>query len=503
MKLISCEKLEKSMVELQFSIDAETFKSAVNTAFKREGKKYAIPGFRKGKAPKAMIEKMYGKDLFQYDAINDLFPENYEAAVKEAGIEVVGRPEPEVVSMSEEEGATLKVKVAVKPEVELGEYTGLTVNKDVKTVDEADVDAEIKRMQDRNGRLLTREGEAQNGDTVDIDFEGFVDGVAFEGGKAEHYSLVLGSGSFIPGFEEQVVGHKAGEEFDVNVKFPEEYQAEELAGKDATFKIKLHEVKYKELPELDDDFAKDVSEYDTHEELKDSIRKGIQANHEKQAEQSVENDLIDQVVGGMKADIPDAMIESRIEELVQDFQYRISQQGLKLEQYLQYMGMTMDQFKEQFREQADQKVENDLIDQIVAGMKADIPDAMIDSRIEELVQDFGYRISQQGLKLEQYLQYMGMTMENFKEQFREQADKQVKMRLAMEAIVAKESIEATEDEFEAEIKQIADAYQMEADKVKSLVDAAAVKKDLAVNKAIEFVKSKANIVAGKSEENKD
>ena len=422
MKLISCEKLEKSMVELQFSIDAETFKSAVNAAFKREGKKYAIPGFRKGKAPKAMIEKMYGKDLFQYDAINDLFPENYEAAVKEANIDVVGRPDAEVVSMSEEEGATLKVKVAVKPEVELGEYTGLTVNKDVKTVDEADVDAEIKRMQDRNGRLLTREGEAQNGDTVDIDFEGFVDGVAFEGGKAEHYSLVLGSGSFIPGFEEQVVGHKAGEEFDVNVKFPEEYQAKELAGKDATFKIKLHEVKYKELPELDDDFAKDVSEYDTLEELKDSIRKGIQTN-----------DLIDQVVNNMKADIPDAMIESRIEELVQDFQYRISQQGLKLEQYLQYMGMTMDQFKEQFREQA---------------------------------------------------------------------DKQVKMRLAMEAIVAKESIEATEEEFEAEIKRIADAYQMEADKVKSLVDAAAVKKDLAVNKAIDFVKSKANIVAGAAEEKK-
>ena len=244
---------------------------------------------------------------------------------------------------------------------------------------------------------------------------------------------MLGSGSFIPGFEEQVVGHKAGEEFDVNVKFPEEYQAEELAGKDATFKIKLHEVQYKELPELDDDFAKDVSEYDTLDELKDSIRKGIQANHEKQADQKVENDLIDQVVNNMKADIPDAMIDSRIEELVQDFQYRISQQGLKLEQYLQYMGMTMDQFKEQFREQA---------------------------------------------------------------------DKQVKMRLAMEAVVAKESIEATEEEFEAEIKRIADAYQMEADKVKSLVDAAAVKKDLAVNKAIDFVKSKANIVAGAAEEKK-
>ena len=436
MKLISCEKLEKSMVELQFSIDAETFKSAVNAAFKREGKKYAIPGFRKGKAPKAMIEKMYGKDLFQYDAINDLFPENYEAAVKEANIDVVGRPDAEVVSMSEDEGATLKVKVAVKPEVELGEYAGLTVNKDVKTVDEADVDAEIKRMQDRNGRLLTREGAAENGDTVDIDFEGFVDGKAFEGGKAEHYSLVLGSGSFIPGFEEQVVGHKAGEEFDVNVKFPEEYQAEELAGKDATFKIKLHEVQYKELPELDDDFAKDVSEYDTLDELKDSIRNNIKTNLDKQAEQ---------------------------------------------------------------------KVENDLMDQVISNMKADIPDAMVDSRIDELVQDFEYRISQQGLKLADYLKYMGMNIEQFRAQFKEQADKQVKMRLAMEAIVAKEGITASDEEFEEEVKRIADAYKMEADKVKSIVDAAAVKADLAINKAIDFVKEKANVVTAepKEEEKQD
>ena len=434
MNLISCEKLEKSMVELQFSVDAETFKAAVNTAFKRGGKKYAIPGFRKGKAPRHMIEKMYGADIFHYDAINDLFPEQYEAAVQAAGIDVVGRPEPEVVSMTEEDGAVLKVKVAVKPEVELGEYAGLTVTKEVKTVDEADVEAEIKRMQDRNGRLLTREGAAENGDTVDIDFEGFVDGKAFEGGKAEHYSLVLGSGSFIPGFEDQMVGHSAGEEFDINVKFPEEYGAEELAGKDATFKIKLHEVKYKELPELDDDFAKDVSEYDTLEELKNSIRTGMQANQDKQADQKVENDLIDQVVSNMKADIPAAMIESRVDELVQDFQYRISQQGLKLDQYLQYMGMNMEQFREQFNEQA---------------------------------------------------------------------EKQVKMRLAMEAIVAKEGIEASDEEFEEEVKRIAEAYKMDVDKVKSIVDASAVKADLAVNKAIDFVKEKANIVTAAPEEKKE
>lgn len=436
MNLISCEKLEKSMVELQFSIDAETFKAAVNNAFKREGKKYAIPGFRKGKAPRHMIEKMYGSDIFHYDAVNDLFPEAYEAAVKEAKIDVVGRPDPEVVSMSEADGVVLKVKVAVKPEVELGEYAGLTVTKEAKNVNEADVDAEVKRMQDRNGRLLTREGAAENGDTVDIDFEGFVDGKAFEGGKAEHYSLVLGSGSFIPGFEDQVVGHSAGEEFDVNVKFPEEYGAAELAGKDATFKIKLHEVKYKELPALDDDFAKDVSEYDTLDELKDSIRNNIKTNLDKQAEQ---------------------------------------------------------------------KVENDLMDQVIANMKADIPDAMVDSRIDELVQDFEYRISQQGLKLADYLKYMGMNIEQFRAQFKEQADKQVKMRLAMEAIVAKEGIIASDEEFEEEVKRIADAYKMEADKVKSIVDAAAVKADLAINKAIDFVKEKANVVTAepKEEEKQD
>ena len=421
---------------MQFSIDAETFKAAVNNAFKREGKKYAIPGFRKGKAPRHMIEKMYGSDIFHYDAVNDLFPEAYEAAVKEAKIDVVGRPDPEVVSMSEADGVVLKVKVAVKPEVELGEYAGLTVTKEAKNVNEADVDAEVKRMQDRNGRLLTREGAAENGDTVDIDFEGFVDGKAFEGGKAEHYSLVLGSGSFIPGFEDQVVGHSAGEEFDVNVKFPEEYGAAELAGKDATFKIKLHEVKYKELPALDDDFAKDVSEYDTLDELKDSIRNNIKTNLDKQAEQ---------------------------------------------------------------------KVENDLMDQVITNMKADIPDAMVDSRIDELVQDFEYRISQQGLKLADYLKYMGMNIEQFRAQFKEQADKQVKMRLAMEAIVAKEGITASDEEFEEEVKRIADAYKMEADKVKSIVDAAAVKADLAINKAIDFVKEKANVVTAepKEEEKQD
>lgn len=425
MNLISNEKLEKSMVELQFSVDADAFKTAISAAYKREGKKYTVPGFRKGKAPRHMIEKMYGADLFQYDAVNDLFPENYEAAVKEAGLEVVGRPEPEVVSMSEADGFTLKVKVAVKPEITLGAYAGLKATKKVKTVQEEAVEAEVKRMQDRNSRLLTREGKAENGDTVDLDFEGFVDGEAFEGGKAEHYSLVLGSNSFIPGFEDQVVGHAAGEEFEVNVKFPKEYQAAELADKDATFKIKLHEVKYKELPEMDDDFAKDVSEYDTLEELKTSIRNGMVANNEKQAEQDVENELIAQIIADMQGEIPQAMYDARVDELVQDFEYRLSQQGLKMDTYLQYMNMKMD------------------------GLRA---------------------------------------------QFAEQAEKQVKMRLAMEAIVAAEKIAATDEEFDAEIKRIAEAYKMEEEKVKSVVNAETVKQDLAVNKAIDFVKEKAEII---------
>ena len=424
MKLVKNEKLEKSMVELQFSVDAETFRAAVDKAYKREGKKYNVPGFRKGKAPRAMIEKMYGADIFHYDAINDLFPENYEAAVKEAGLEVVGQPEVDVVSMSMDEGVVLKAVVPVKPEVTVGEYTGLKVTRKVTAVEDADVEAEITRMQERNGRMITREGKAENGDTADIDFEGFVDGVAFEGGKGEHYSLVLGSNSFIPGFEEQVVGHEVGEEFDVNVTFPEQYHAAELAGKPAVFKIKLHEVKYKELPALDDEFAKDVSEYDTLDELRASIRKEMEERNAKQADVQVENDLVDQVIATLEGEIPEAMYESRMDDMVRDFEYRLSQQGLKLEMYLQYMGQTL---------------------------------------------------------------------ETFRASYKEQAEKQVKIRLALEAIAAKEKLEASDEDFNAEVKRIADQYKMEEDKVRELVDEKAVKADLAVNKAIDFIKEKAEI----------
>ena len=410
MNFIKCEKLEKSMAELQFSIDAEAFKGAVADVFKKEGKKYSVPGFRKGKAPRSLIEKMYGADVFTYDAINELFPAAYEAAVKEAGIEPVGRPEVSVDAASETEGVTLTVKVAVMPEVKVGNYNGLTVEKTVHTVTDESVDAELKRVQERNARELTREGAAENGDIADIDFEGFVDGVAFEGGKAEHYNLTLGSGSFIPGFEDQIVGHSAGEEFDVNVTFPEEYQAAELAGKAAVFKIKLHEVKYKE-----------------------SIRKNNQ---------------------------------------------------------------------EQLDKQDDLAVENALVDQVIESMEAEIPQAMYDTRMDEMVNDFAFRVEQQGLRLEDYLKYMGQTMDQFRASFMPQAEKQVKIRLALEAVAAAENIEASEEDVSAEIKRIADQYKMEEDKVRELVNVDDLKKDLAINKAIDFIKSHANIVEKAAEAEK-
>ena len=430
MNLVKSEKLEKNQHELQFSIDAASFNDAIAKAYKREAGKYNIPGFRKGKAPRHMIEKMYGEDVFQYSAVNDLFPAEYDKAVEASGIEPVDRPEVDIVSMNTEDGVVLKAVVTVKPEMKVGNYIGLKAEKAANTVEDAAVDAEVNRLRERNARLVAREGKAQDGDITDIDFEGFVDGEAFDGGKGEHFSLTLGSGQFIPGFEEQIVGHEAGEEFDVNVTFPEDYHAKELAGKAAVFKVKLNEVQYKELPVADDEFAKDVSEYDTLDEFKASIRKNMEEAAEKQAELEVENALVDQLVATLEGDIPPVMIETRIDEMVRDFDYRLSQQGLRLADYLKYIG----------------------------GDEA-----------------------------------------KFREGFKEQAEKQVKMRLALEAVAKAENIEASEEDFENEVKRIADTYKMEVEKVRSIIPVAEVKKDLAVNKAIDFIKSKAEITAKKAE----
>lgn len=431
MNLVKSEKLEKNQHELQFSIDAASFNDAIAKAYKREAGKYNIPGFRKGKAPRHMIEKMYGEDVFQYSAVNDLFPAEYDKAVEASGIEPVDRPEVDIVSMNTEDGVVLKAVVTVKPEMKVGDYIGLKAEKAANTVEDAAVDAEVNRLRERNARLVARESKAQDGDITDIDFEGFVDGEAFDGGKGEHFSLTLGSGQFIPGFEEQIVGHEAGEEFDVNVTFPEDYHAKELAGKAAVFKVKLNEVQYKELPVADDEFAKDVSEYDTLDEFKASIRKNMEEAAEKQAELEVENALVDQLVATLEGDIPPVMIETRIDEMVRDFDYRLSQQGLRLADYLKYIG----------------------------GDEA-----------------------------------------KFREGFKEQAEKQVKMRLALEAVAKAENIEASEEDFENEVKRIADTYKMEVEKVRSIIPVAEVKKDLAVNKAIDFIKSKAEITAKKAEE---
>ncbi len=422
MKLIKNEKLENNVHELQMEIDSGTFKNAVDTAYKNTAEKYNIPGFRKGKAPRSIIEKRYGSDVFFYDAINELFYDAYEAAIKETGIDPVDRPEVDIVSADIEAGVTLKVLVTVKPDVKIGEYKGLKVTKTVNAIKDEEVTAEIDRMRERNSRTITREAAAENGDITDIDFEGFVDDVAFDGGKGEHFSLTLGSGQFIPGFEDQIIGHTAGEEFDVKVTFPEEYQATELAGKEAVFKVKLHEVKMKELPELDDEFAKDVSEYDTLDELKNSIRDNMQKSASDKAEADVENSLVNQIVDTLECDIPAIMIETRVDEMVRDFEGRLQQQGLRLEDYLKYMGGDVKKFRDEF------KVE---------------------------------------------------------------AEKQVKTRLALEAVVKAENLVASDEDYDKEISRIAEAYNIEADKVKTLVPEEDIRSDLAVNKAIDLIKSSA------------
>ena len=425
MNLVKNEKLENNSHELQFSIDAEAFNAAIAKAFKREAGKYNIPGFRKGKVPRHMIEKMFGADVFHYDAINDLFPEAYEAAVAESGIEPVDRPEVDIVSASTEDGVVLKAVVTVKPEMKVGEYKGLKATKKVNTVEDAAVEAEIERMRERNARIITREGKAQDGDVTDIDFEGFVDGVAFEGGKAEHHELTLGSGAFIPGFEDQLIGCKAGDEKDVVVTFPKEYHAEELAGKEATFKCKVHKVEETILPEIDDEFAKDVS--DTCETL-DDLKKEI-----------------------------------------------------------------TERLKAERQEAADNAFEEKVLDAVIDGMKADIPAAMIDAQVDTIVQDFGYRLQMQGMGLEQYLKMTGTEMGAFRAMFKDQAERQVKTRLALQKVVELEGITVSDKELEEEYAKMAEQYKMEVEKVKAIVSKEALEGDLKISNALEFIKKNAKV----------
>ena len=427
MELIRNEKVADNTVELEFKVSAEVFADAVTKAFKKANKDITVPGFRKGKAPRNVVEKMYGAEVFFNDAIDAILPDAYADAVEAAGIEPVARPEVDIKVCSKEEGFVAVAKVVVKPEVKVNEYKGLKATRKAVKVEEFEIDTELENLRDRNGRMVTVEDRAAKiGDTANIDFEGFVDEVAFEGGKGEGFDLMLGSGQFIPGFEEQIVDHNIGEEFDVKVTFPEEYHATDLAGKEAVFKTKLNGLKAKELPELDDEFAKDVSEFDTLDELKADIRK---AKEERAAQQ---NEL---------------------------------------------------------------EVENTLVDAVVASMEAVIPAEMTENKIDEMVKDFEGRMAQQGLQLATYLQYTGMTMEAFRKSFEEQAAQQVKIRLALEKVAEMENIEVSDEEVEAELTKIAEAYKMKLEQVKSFIPAVEIKKDLAINKAIDFIKENAEITA--------
>ena len=425
MELKNTEKQEHSVVALTIEITKAEFEAAKDKAFKKTGKNITVTGFRKGKAPRKMIEKLYGEGVFFEEAFNIIYPDAMEMAVEKSGIKPVGRADVDLGDPAEEGGLTIIAKVPVEPEVELGEYKGIEVEKETVKVLQADVKAELNRMAQRNARTETVERKAKKNDTVDIDFEGFVDGVPFEGGKAEHHELTLGSGAFIPGFEDQLIGCKAGDEKDVVVTFPEEYHAKELAGKEATFKCKVHKVEETILPEIDDEFAKDVS--DTCETL-DDLKKEI-----------------------------------------------------------------TERLKAERQEAADNAFEEKVLDAVIDGMKADIPAAMIDAQVDTIVQDFGYRLQMQGMGLEQYLKMTGTEMGAFRAMFKDQAERQVKTRLALQKVVELEGITVSDKELEEEYAKMAEQYKMEVEKVKAIVSKEALEGDLKISNALEFIKKNAKV----------
>lgn len=427
--LKSSNKVETNVYELEIAVSGEEFEAAIQKAYLKQRKNITVKGFRKGKAPRAFIEKMYGEGVFYEDALEIVYPDAVSAAVEEAGLEVVDAPFDLDVSEIGKEGVSLKLKVTVKPEVKLGKYKGVKATKPAVKVSADEVKAELAKMQEQNSRMVSVDNRGvKKDDTVVIDFEGFVDGVAFEGGKAENYSLLIGSGSFIPGFEDQIIGHKVGEEFDINVTFPSEYQ-ENLASKDAVFKIKLHEITMKELPALDDEFVKDVSEFDTLDELKKSVKK--------------------QLEDAKKAD-------------------------------------------------ADNKATSELLETVANGIKAEIPACMIEKAIDDIVNDFGYRLQMQGLNLDTYLMYTGMEMDKFREGYKENAEAQVKLQLALEEIIKAENIEATEDDINAEYEKLAQTYNMDVDAVKKALPASNLEGDIKSRKAIDLIKENAVITEEKA-----
>ena len=419
---LQVENLEKNMAKLTIEVPASEFEKALQSAYNKQKKSISVPGFRKGKVPRQMVEKMYGPEIFYEDAANELIPTAYEEELKNCDLEIVSRPTVDIVQIKKGENFIFTAEVAVKPEVTLGEYKGMEVDKTSTRVTQKEVEAKIKEEAEKNARTVTVEGRpVQDGDEVILDFEGFVDGEAFEGGKGENYPLTIGSGSFIPGFEEQLVGAEAEKEVEDKVTFPEEYHAEELKGKDAVFKCTVHEIKVKQIPEIDDEFAAEVSEFDTLDEYKADVKAKI---------------------------------------------------------------------KEQKENEGKQKKEDQAVEKAVANATMEIPEAMIDEQVRQMVNEFAQNMQYQGISFEQYCQITGMTLEKIQEETRPQAVKRIETRLVLEAIAKAENIEVTEERLDEEIKKMAESYNMEADKLKELMGEEEKKQmmeDIAVQDAVTFL----------------
>lgn len=425
MSLKATNNVGTNKYELEIEISAETFEEALGKAYNRAKKNISIPGFRKGKAPRKLIEKEYGENVFFEDAVNLLYAPEVNGAIEESKLVLVCQPEVEVTAISKEEGVKLKAICTTKPEVEVKNYKGIEIEKTVNPVTDEDIQKRVDQLREKNVRIITVDDRAaEMGDDVVIDFEGFKDDVAFDGGKAEDFTLSLGSGQFIPGFEEQIAGHNIGEEFDINVTFPEEYQVKELAGAPAVFKIKLKSISKKELPELDDDMVKDSTDFDTVDEYKADIKKNLEEAAEKSA---------------------------------------------------------------------DAKVEADIFDKVIENMTAEIPQVMFDNRVNEMISELEQRLAPQGISLELYMQYTGQTIDTVKKAYAEQAEKQVKLRLALEKIVELEGIKATDEEAAAEFDKLAETYKMDVDQIKQYIHEEDIKKDIEVGKAVDLIKEAAVI----------
>lgn len=392
---VQVETLEKNMAKLTVEIDADRLEKALDAAYNKQKKNISVPGFRKGKVPRAMVEKMYGVEVFYEDAANILLQETYPEAYDESGLDIVSQPTIDVVQLEKGKAFIYTAEVAVKPEVALGKYKGVTVTKIDTTVTDEEVDAEIETQRNNNARTVTVERPVEVGDTAVIDFEGFMDGVAFEGGKGEDFDLEIGSHSFIDTFEDQLVGKSTGDDVEVNVTFPEQYQAEELAGKPAVFKVKIKEIKAKELPELDDEFAQDVSECDTLAAYKEEVKKNLTDRKEADARRTKEDEAIEKIIDDAKMDIPDAMIDNQVNSMINDFANNMMQQGLSMDQYMQFTGMTIDKFKEQVRPDAIKRIQSSLVlEQIAKEENIEVSDADVDAEIEKMAAAYGMDVEQ-------------------------------------------------------------------------------------------------------------